>query len=815
MTQYPQFWWRVKNPEILRFLIVMAGIVIGQFVLYWPSLLGLKVLLPLDILEQPQYLIPSANPQWPENYLLTDLVLQNEPNRRFVASELRAGRFPFWNPYQFMGVPQSFMGMSPFVLLSALSESPCLLPWVELLAALIAGLGAYVFCRKVLHVAFWSAAIVAWCYPLTGHFILFQGIGMPFSVIWLPWILFLTYGTVRRDGRFFPIGLAIVTGLVLISGKLDMAGQVMLCSGLFAIWSYFDRYGKEWFSRQACTAGLILVAAWGLGFGLGSSGLFPLLDYASSGARLQARGAGTHEDRPPVGLEVLPQIVLPDIFGSGERDSYPLPIFEKVRNMPESPASGYAGLIAVFFVAPLAWSSRKHRSINLFWIGLAVLGVGWSINLPGLVQILRLPGLNMMSHNRLVFASAFAFLALAAVGLDELGKVQRRRWFWIPFAVLAGITLWCSIRTFLPPEPIRTELEAAVHEGKPFFWVKTLVLVAEIKAWYFCHYLAGAFLALLGCVGWLNLLRRRRSQSWLMALTGGVMFLELLWFAHGRRPQCDSALYYPKIGALEQIRSGPAGRVLGYNCLPAAIPQVYGLTDVRGYDAVDPVLALEILSLARRSGGDFSYARVQWFEPLATPDPPAGVKVSPILDMLGVRYLILRKQPAGEALFQSNDYWVLLNRSALSRAFVPRRVESSPGAVLEKLSDPAFNPSEVAYLEVPTTLSSDCRGAVQIVQDQPGRIRLLLNMETAGLIVLADLWDKGWRAYLNGQPVPILRTNHALRGVEAPAGKGVLEFSYEPAAVSRALLLTELAAMCLLVWTYLAQRGMRQKASAT
>src|SRR5438067_1549978 len=91
-----------------RALIVLAGIIFGQFVLYGPSLIGQKILLPLDILAQADVFIP----QTPEtskiiaqNRTLTDLIYVFEPSRRFAISELRAGRLPMWAPYQFGGVP--------------------------------------------------------------------------------------------------------------------------------------------------------------------------------------------------------------------------------------------------------------------------------------------------------------------------------------------------------------------------------------------------------------------------------------------------------------------------------------------------------------------------------------------------------------------------------------------------------------------------------------------------------------------------------------------------------------------------------------
>jgi uncharacterized membrane protein YfhO len=75
-----------------------------------------------------------------------------------------------------------------------------------------------------------------------------------------------------------------------------------------------------------------------------------------------------------------------------------------------------------------------------------------------------------------------------------------------------------------------------------------------------------------------------------------------------------------------------------------------------------------------------------------------------------------------------------------------------------------------------------------------------VRMETPGLVVLADRWDTGWQAYLNGRRVPILRTNHSIRGVMVPAGSGTVEFRYAPASFVWGLKLAGLAAAALLAW---------------
>jgi hypothetical protein len=232
---------------------------------------------------------------------------------------------------------------------------------------------------------------------------------------------------------------------------------------------------------------------------------------------------------------------------------------------------------------------------------------------------------------------------------------------------------------------------------------------------------------------------------------------------------------------------------------------VGGLRDVRGYDGVDPARWIELLaSVADSRSAVFPYAQAQWLTPKVTFTPGRDIRLPPVFDMLGVRYVVFRGSPIRKArpALQGPDYWVMVNSNALGRAFIPRRVETvaEDKTRLEKLSLPEFDPRDVAYVESPLDLPNPCRGSAAVVDHSPTHITIFVRMETPGLLVLADRWDKGWEAWLDGNRVPILRTNHAIRGVVVPAGNGTLEFRYSPAIFAWGLRLAGVAAAILLGW---------------
>ena len=579
---------KIFNARFSRLLIVFAGIIFGQAVLYGPSLIGEKVLLPLDLLAQPSMYIPPT-PETakivPHDKVLTDLVFQFEPARQFAVSEIHQGRFPLWAPYHFGGVPFIWPKYSIFYLLEYCTRSAIILAWAQLFAALVAGIGMYCFCRRSLSVSFWPAAVCAWCYPLTAFFILWQGFPTGLAVYWLPWLFLAVDKTIRGADRRAVVILSVATFLVLTSGLIDVAGQVLLGSGIYALWCLWTLPPQGGSRPKFRTAVARLILAWGLGFMLAAPHILPLLEYAQAGLRMMRRQEGV-EERPPVGLAALPLVVLPDLYGASEKGSALI----SDQNVPESAAAAYAGVVATLLVAPLAWCSRRHRALNLFWIGLAFFGLCWCLNVPGLVYLLRRPGLNMMSHNRLVFLTAFAILSLTATGLETLwlGAIPRRWWFCLPASLLAALSGWCIYRSNVLPETISSQAEFNAFYRKMWNTVQITTDVGQVQAWFTRHYLMMALFCGVGLLGWFSLWFRKAGRFGLFPVAVICLMADLLWFDYGRSAQCDPALYYPKIPVLSEIAQSVPGRVIGLHCLPASVVAMAGLNDIRGYDAIDP-----------------------------------------------------------------------------------------------------------------------------------------------------------------------------------------------------------------------------------
>ncbi len=216
-------------------LLVWAAIIAGQLLLIGPSLAGRKILLPLDLLAATDMYLPRTAEYAavrPHDLTLSDLVLFFEPTRRFAASEIRQGRMPSWAPYQYAGAPVVWPKYSPLLFLESLTPSPVAVAWGQLLAASVAGIGFYFFCRRALALTPLAAGIVASVYPMTGFFVFWQGYPTCASAYWFPWLLLAVDHTVRHGRSLVPAGLAVATGLTLVGGHGDVAAQALMGAGL-------------------------------------------------------------------------------------------------------------------------------------------------------------------------------------------------------------------------------------------------------------------------------------------------------------------------------------------------------------------------------------------------------------------------------------------------------------------------------------------------------------------------------------------------------------------------------------------------------
>jgi hypothetical protein len=82
---------------------------------------------------------------------------------------------------------------------------------------------------------------------------------------------------------------------------------------------------------------------------------------------------------------------------------------------------------------------------------------------------------------------------------------------------------------------------------------------------------------------------------------------------------------------------------------------------------------------------------------------------------------------------------------------------------------------------------------------------------TNSLVVVAQTHYPAWKAYVDGQRVPLLRANHAFQAIEIPAGEHTIRLAYEDSEFRIGLLVSSLTLMAWLALLWCTRRcGKRQ-----
>ena len=163
-----------------------------------------------------------------------------------------------------------------------------------------------------------------------------------------------------------------------------------------------------------------------------------------------------------------------------------------------------------------------------------------------------------------------------------------------------------------------------------------------------------------------------------------------------------------------------------------------------------------------------------------------------------------------KAWAESHDYQIRRNRLVYPRAWVVHDSRPLPdlegltrlqqGGPMQEIlySDDriwhdstltAFDPRQLVWIEKDRQLELRAflsgtpprsNETVKVSYPSPQRVELEANLESAGIVVLADIHYPGWKLTIDGQPAPIHKVNRLMRGAAVPAGVHRLVYSYEP-----------------------------------
>ncbi|QGG95858.1 YfhO family protein [Actinomarinicola tropica] len=87
---------------------------------------------------------------------------------------------------------------------------------------------------------------------------------------------------------------------------------------------------------------------------------------------------------------------------------------------------------------------------------------------------------------------------------------------------------------------------------------------------------------------------------------------------------------------------------------------------------------------------------------------------------------------------------------------------------------------QVVAVEVPVEGLSAGDAAIDVTTDDGDTIDVEVDAEAAGMLVVAESFEDGWSATLDGEAVALVRVDHALMGVVVPEGRHDLALRFEP-----------------------------------
>ena len=159
-----------------------------------------------------------------------------------------------------------------------------------------------------------------------------------------------------------------------------------------------------------------------------------------------------------------------------------------------------------------------------------------------------------------------------------------------------------------------------------------------------------------------------------------------------------------------------------------------------------------------------------------------------LLSLLNVKFLTYQTGlniPGFTPVFESQSGTVYENQNVLPKAFFVDSVitTTDPVTAYNYLNPGEIDFSETAVVETSEeiTTQTDPSSSVEVTRYTGPKISLDVKRSKPGFLVLSEIYyPEGWVAELDGEEIPIYKTDYLLRGLQIPAGEHGVELKFEP-----------------------------------
>lgn len=294
------------------------------------------------------------------------------------------------------------------------------------------------------------------------------------------------------------------------------------------------------------------------------------------------------------------------------------------------------------------------------------------------------------------------------------------------------------------------------------------------------------FLALTFGLIWLMIKQKLKQQSVLIVL--GLLVLVDLWMVD-KRFLNEERFVEP----LQLAREFNALRQVDELILMDKEPnyRVFDLTTNPFQDART--------SYYHKSIGGYHAAKLMRYQELIERQFTTAINED-VLDMLNTRYVIT-------ADGQGENQRIQRRETAAGNAWFVDRMIFVKDNMEEMNALNSFDPTKEAFVHesFKSSLDSARLGAVQnasinLTSYRPDHLVYEYSTPSDALAVFSEIWyDKGWKAFVDGKELPIIRANYVLRALQLPGGNHQVEFKFEPRAYHTGETISLLASIVLVL----------------
>jgi len=262
-----------------------------------------------------------------------------------------------------------------------------------------------------------------------------------------------------------------------------------------------------------------------------------------------------------------------------------------------------------------------------------------------------------------------------------------------------------------------------------------------------------------------------------------ITVFDLFRFGWKFTPFTPIAYFFPETRAVSFLQSQPPPfRVMSLDnrIIPPNVNAYYGIESIEGYDPVYDSRYEEFIAALNRGEPNIA--------------PPFGfnrIITSPTIDslllpLLNVKYILTLEDLTHsdvELMYREGNARVYWYKKSLPRIYPVEEIidVSSKQQVLDTLYDPSFRPTRTAVVESPVDLIDtpmSIEDVVMITSYTPSHIRVTTRLLNDRFVVIANMYDPGWKAKIDGKSTTIYRTNYIFQGIVVPKGEHTVTLKF-------------------------------------